>query len=167
MSISDNRSHVDAIRDLNEITRLQAQVAMLQARGTELVMERQAANRFGARMRRQSIVLAFVKRLFGDESASPRERALRVVEEAIEFAQAVGVERDRIERCVDYTFGRPAGSPVAELGGVLVTVLGAAAALGVNAEEVERDELERMFSLDEAAFRLKHEQKRAAGITAR
>jgi NTP pyrophosphatase (non-canonical NTP hydrolase) len=60
------------------------------------------------------------------------ERALRLLEEAMELAQASGVTQDHAERLVRYTFSRPVGDVQQEVGGVMVTL-----AVLCNAHEVD------------------------------
>jgi hypothetical protein len=148
-----------------EIDRLNAQVTDLQSNNSKLVMERQKANAYGNRARRQSIVLSWVKRVFGNEiAASPQERAMRLLEEATEAAQAIGVSWKTASDIVTYVFSRPSGDVRLELGGVAVTLMAFCEAIGVNVEDVERDELERALSLDEEKIFAKHRAKIENGI---
>jgi hypothetical protein len=66
----------------------------------------------------QRDVMEWVKRCFGDQANDPGVRALRLAEEAIEFAQAVGVDRVKLQQLITYVYDRPAGNPAQELGGV-------------------------------------------------
>jgi hypothetical protein len=50
------------------------------------------------------------------------ERNHRFLEEALELVQALGCTRSEAHQLVDYTFDRPAGEPLQELGGVMVTI---------------------------------------------
>lgn len=50
------------------------------------------------------------------------ERNDRFIEEALELVQACGYSADRAHALVDYVFGRPAGDPMQEVGGVMVTL---------------------------------------------
>lgn len=61
-------------------------------------------------------------RSFGvDQMIDPKTRALRLVEESIEFAQAVGVEAGYIAQVATNVYSREPGDPYQELGGVYVT----------------------------------------------
>lgn len=74
-----------------------------------------------------------------------RTRALRLLEEAVELAQAVGITRENAFRQVEHTFSRPVGEPHQELGGVLFTALAVAASLGLDAHQVVTNESERAW----------------------
>jgi hypothetical protein len=76
----------------------------------------------------------------------PKVRAFRLLEEAIEFARAVGAPSQSCEALVEYVYERPAGHPHQELGGVGVTWLAALTAMGDHAEEVLTAEVERIES---------------------
>jgi len=95
---------------------------------------------------------------------NPRERVMRVLEEALELAQAEGVTSEEAHRLTEYVFGRPLGDPLQELGGVRLTLLGYAAARGVSADEAELTELQRVLSKDPEHFRRRNAEKKAAGV---
>jgi NTP pyrophosphatase (non-canonical NTP hydrolase) len=71
---------------------------------------------------------------FGEAVFTNREeRALRLLEEAAEFAQAVGIPRAKVDRLLDQVYAKPAAAdPRAELNDVFSTILVAAASLGVD-----------------------------------
>jgi len=50
------------------------------------------------------------------------ERNHRFLEEALELVQACGCTASEAHQLVDYAFGRPAGEPGQEVGGVMVTL---------------------------------------------
>lgn len=80
----------------------------------------------------QHRVDAWMQECFGAEVSSDRvERFFRFLEEALELAQAMGCTEKEARALVAYVFGRPAGEPAQEVGGVMVTL----AAL-VNAAEL-------------------------------
>jgi NTP pyrophosphatase (non-canonical NTP hydrolase) len=116
----------------------------------------------------QEVVHDWVRHTFGEEIASnSQERALRVVEEACELAQAVGVrDEDQIHDLVASVFGRPAGQVAQELAGTLVTLSACAAAHQVDLEEAGVSELTRIHRPEIVAKCQHHqEEKRAAGLT--
>jgi len=96
-------------------------------------------------MSRQSLVAAWSRRVLGDKAAfDVRERALRVLEEAIELAQACGVDVEAAHKLVDYVFARPVGNTAQEIAGLFVTAYSCAAAIGVEADAVFSEEWERI-----------------------
>ena len=56
----------------------------------------------------QSRLVEWGTRCFGAEHmADPKVRALRLLEEAIEFAQSVGAPDDQCRDLIDYVYSRP------------------------------------------------------------
>lgn len=114
---------------------------------------------------RQRRVSEWCHAAFGPErSTSVQERGTRLLEEAIEAAQAAGVDRALAHKLVDYVYGRPVGELGQELGGVGVTVLALAQAAGLSAEAEEVREVERVLSKSLDHFRKRHAAKEDAGI---
>jgi NTP pyrophosphatase (non-canonical NTP hydrolase) len=118
----------------------------------------------GARATRQHQARRWAERAFGaDHVASVSQRGARHLEEAIEAAQAAGVQRDMAHRLVDYIFDRPAGDLHQEIGGSGLTLLLLAAAAGLDADAEEDRELRRVSKSPEH-FRARNEAKNAAGF---
>jgi NTP pyrophosphatase (non-canonical NTP hydrolase) len=114
---------------------------------------------------RQARVAAWCAGAFGaDAAGDPELRALRLVEEALEAYQSVGGDEARARLALEHVFGRPAGDPAQELGGVGVTALALAAALGLDADEAERREVERALSLPRDRLSRRALEKAAAGL---
>jgi NTP pyrophosphatase (non-canonical NTP hydrolase) len=98
-----------------------------------------------------------------DSRRSKRERALRLVEEALEFAQSVDVGADDLRRVCEYVYSRPKGDPGQEIAGVYVTMLAAACAVDVNAEDELAREILRIQQPDVIErVRRRQIEKRAA-----
>lgn len=96
------------------------------------------------------------------------ERALRLLEEAIEYAQAVDVSLELVHRCANHVYEKPVGEPAQELAGVAVTLLAAAESQEVSLGTVLYQELERIESAEmRASMHLRHEKKRQAGLSLR
>jgi hypothetical protein len=98
---------------------------------------------------------------------SPRnldERALRLAEEAVEFAQAELVSKEVMLRVVDRVYSRPAGDPVAEIGAVALTLELAAEGRGLSAIECADNEFRRVKSKTREHFAKRHAAKAAEGI---
>lgn len=109
----------------------------------------------------------WTRQAFGDEQAtSLPQRGLRLLEEAIEAAQAAGVERAMALKLVDYVFDRPPGVLHQELGGVGVTTLALAAAAGLSADDEEEREVARVLAKPLKHFTERNEAKNAAGFLA-
>ena len=71
----------------------------------------------------QARVQPWMLECFGAKIATDRtERNHRFLEEALELVQACGCTASEAHQFVDYTFGRPAGEPAQEVGGVMVTL---------------------------------------------
>ena len=80
------------------------------------------------------------------QAADVRTRMDRFIEEAIEPAQSTGYDRERIAKLVEYVYGRPAGEPGQELGGVSITLACVASALGLSLEVAAETEYVRVNS---------------------
>lgn len=163
--IAYERDQIDEIERLKQtVSELQTKVTELQTLGSKHVLERQAMNRFGGRRQRQRVVLGWASRVFGTVTCNVRERAFRLIEEAIEVAQAAGIEVNLVERILYRVYSREAGDVYKEMGGLLITTLAMCEMLNADADELERDELERILALPESLVREKHDHKRALGI---
>ncbi len=115
----------------------------------------------------QDTVVAWCQDVFGEPCAKDvHERGLRLLEESLETAQALGITQEDAHRLVDYVYGRPVGELPQEISGVLVTVLSLAAASGHSAEQCLTQEIER---ITDPAFREKarnkHNTKKQAGVS--
>jgi hypothetical protein len=112
----------------------------------------------------QSRVTAWVNTTFTKEEAeNAPERALRTAEEAIELAQAVGVDAETLHRLVDYVFSRPVGKPEKEIAGTMVTIYAMAAAIGADAQAEFETEIVRINTPEviERCRRRQHEKREA------
>jgi NTP pyrophosphatase (non-canonical NTP hydrolase) len=108
----------------------------------------------------------WVHRCFGpDVLYNPKERAMRLLEESLELAQAVGVGSERAAGLVTYVYGRPVGEAKQELGGCAVTLLAAAESLGLSLEITLEEELTRIEDKDPEHFRERHNRKIEAGVS--
>lgn len=112
----------------------------------------------------QDRVASWIQATLGEESATNGpERVLRLVEEALELAQACRVDREALHRLIDYVYERPVGEPAGEIAGVMVTLYGAASALGVLAQVAFENELKRIWQPEVMArVRRRQAEKREA-----
>jgi NTP pyrophosphatase (non-canonical NTP hydrolase) len=99
-----------------------------------------------------------------DHMADTKVRALRLLEEAIELAQAVDVAPEKCTELVAYVYSRAKGNPSQELGGIGVTWLVAAAALGWYASDALAAEVERISQKPPSHFAQRNQQKVEAGF---
>lgn len=110
-------------------------------------------------MKFQQRVLEWMMACFSMEICRDRqERNHRFLEEALELVQALGCTRSEAHQLVDYTFDRPSGEPVQELGGVMVTVAALCYPNQLNMEEAAEIELARIWKKIEI-IRAKQEAK--------
>lgn len=117
------------------------------------------------RNKRQTVVAEWCKACFGvHEATFLPQRGMRLVEEAVEAAQAAGITAADAHRVVDHVFGRPVGDLRQELGGVGVTLLALANAAGLSADEAEVLEVERVLSKPTEHFQKRNAEKNAAGL---
>ncbi|WP_312237354.1 hypothetical protein [Stenotrophomonas sp.] len=72
------------------------------------------------------------------------ERGDRLLEEVLELLQAHGYDQGRVATLVDYVFGRPAGEPAQEVGGVMVTLAGYCWVAGLDMHVAGEAELQRI-----------------------
>lgn len=89
-------------------------------------------------------VAAWVRSRIGEDHMYSRERAMRLLEEAVELAQAEGIQIGMIERQARHVFGRPPGEPAQEAAGVAVCLLAWCAATGHRLNELAMAEIERI-----------------------
>lgn len=117
------------------------------------------------RSERQQQVYAWAFRCFGMAHATdPRQRGLRMLEEAIELYQATDGDQAKAHQLVDFIFARPKGEIGQELGGLGVTLLALAAAVGKDADAEEATEVARILSKPPEHFAARNAAKNAAGF---
>ena len=96
-----------------------------------------------------------------------RECAMRLLEEAVELAQAEGVGKAETGRVVAYVFDKPAGEPDQEAAGAGVCLLAWGAAADRPLWQLIEAEIERIHSKTADHFRARQNVKAAAGIGVR
>lgn len=95
--------------------------------------------------RYQARIARWVRNVFGPEIATNKqERCLRLVEEAVELAQACEVDLAQLHKLLDYVYSRPVGDPAQEVAGTMVTLAAAASALDVDLQAVSLAEADRV-----------------------
>lgn len=114
----------------------------------------------------QEIVCAWGRTAFGEDHMNSQvERAMRLLEEAIELYQAVDAPAQKAHELVDLVFSRPKGRPFQELGGVGVTWMAMAGALGYSADHALHLEIVRVLSKPTDHFTKRNEEKKALGFS--
>lgn len=114
----------------------------------------------------QSVASKWVHDTFGEDCALDcTERAKRVLEEAIELAQASGVSEDDVDFITHYVYRRDVGEIDQEVGGVAITLAALCTANGLNLETEMWREIRRVLALPKEKFVAKRKLKHAAGIT--
>lgn len=116
------------------------------------------------RRNRQNRIRKWVVDRWGLRAMTPVERAERMFEEACEVMQAEGVELGRLVTIARLVYNKPAGEPAQEIAGLSVCVLALAESRGLDANALERAELERIEGLSVEHFRERHARKVADGL---
>ncbi len=95
----------------------------------------------------QHRVAEWMHRCFTPEITADRlERGDRLLEETLELLQSGGYPPERILALRDYVYGRPAGDPSQEAGGVMVTLAAYCSAHDLALDEATEIELSRISS---------------------
>ncbi len=106
------------------------------------------------------LILSWAVDTWGQTALDPRERAMRLLEEAAEAAQSLDVTPEEAERIVARTYSRPKEFNIAkELGGVFVCLYGLCAVKDLDPDFVLHAEVMRCITRDKVAWRLKHDAK--------
>jgi len=116
------------------------------------------------RDKRQAVVKAWIFRVFGGRTFSLRFRAERVLEEALELAQAAGYPQEKVAALTAKVYANPPGRIGQEVGGISISVLGFCEAAGISADECEEAELHRVLSKSPAHFEERLARKFASGV---
>lgn len=106
----------------------------------------------------------WVRSTYGAASLySLENRALRVLEEAVELAQAENISQEQVARVVARAYSRPVGEPSQEVAGTFFTLLVYARVKGVEPIRALATEVLRVEAMDPEHFRAKQQDKIAAG----
>lgn len=111
-------------------------------------------------------IVNFVRKTWGsDVLFDMKERVARVVEEAVEFGQAGGIDEEMVKKIVARVYSRPVGIPGQEAAGVGLTLLAWTHVVGADLDVLLDLELTRIENLPTDHFRQKHADKVAAGTS--
>lgn len=89
-------------------------------------------------------IAAWVVTRIGPEHMHRRERAMRLLEESIELAQAEGITEEQVAKQASHVYARPAGEPEQEAAAVAVCLFGWCAAAGVKLLDLAHAEILRV-----------------------
>ncbi len=117
-----------------------------------------------SRDRRQSDFYSWAVEVFGTTASNREERASRFLEEAIELAHALDLDRDRVNALVARVYRSPVGAINREVGQVGVTLLALCERLGLSADTEELREWARVTSASIPEMRARHRAKADQGI---
>ena len=113
----------------------------------------------------QRLIFHWAQNTFGKVAANPVERAIRLVEESIECAQATDASADVLHKIIDRVYSRPVGKIGQEIGGTALCLMSLAESLGYDVEaEIDR-EVTRIVSISIEELRKKHQDKVAVGTS--
>jgi hypothetical protein len=113
---------------------------------------------------RQNEAQIWAAEAFGGQDMNHENRAKRFVEEALELAQACGLQRWDVLNVFNHVYDRPPGEVTQEVGGVGVTLLCLCEALHLSADGCERAELSRVQAKPAAHWQARLVEKQAAGL---
>ncbi len=116
---------------------------------------------------RQTRVSEWCADAFGaDHASNVEQRGLRLVEEAIEAAQAAKCDPTTLHKLIDYIYAKPPGELQRELGGIGLCVLAMANAAGFSANAAEINEINRVLAKPLSFFADRNRVKNEAGFVA-
>ncbi len=110
-------------------------------------------------------MLEWAHSVFGECVLRRKERALRLLEEAMELAQAEDVDAGQASGLLARVWTRPAGDPVREFDQVAATLETYGALVGISVDEGAEREWRRVQTLDVADLRARHDAKTRQGVT--
>ena len=113
---------------------------------------------------RQGYILRWVKETFGTKALNSKERAARLVEEALEMGQACGLSVHEVDAIGNRVYQRPTGQYAQEIGSVQITLEALAEHLGYQVDQCADEELYRLLQLPPGYFQKTDAEKRRAGI---
>lgn len=106
----------------------------------------------------------WVSTRLGPQHTRSKERAMRLLEESIELAQAEGIAIDMVTKQVEHVYSRPAGYPMDEAAGAAICLYGWCASNGVRVSDLASVELERIELLSDEKIQNSLKRKANAGL---
>lgn len=116
---------------------------------------------------RQYVMSRWAIDCFGeDEATDPKQRVLRFLEESVELAQAIGLDREKALELVAFVYNRPAGDVQQELGQVGLTLMLVAECVSASADIAEQAECKRVLAKPREHYTARNQAKNDAGLKA-
>lgn len=109
-------------------------------------------------------VMEWAVSTFGKVAMERRERAMRLLEEAMELAQCERVGPDTATIILERVYQRPPGDVQKEIGQVQMTLTALAENLGHNAMREGEREFDRVKSIPQEEWDRRHKAKVAIGM---
>lgn len=100
----------------------------------------------------------------GIGAMDPVERGRRMLEEALELAQALSVTEEEADNLLIHVYGKPPGIVAQEIGGLATTLLAVSIAAHIDFEFALQKEVERIESLSPERFRDRQRLNAQLGI---
>ncbi len=116
------------------------------------------------RDKRQATVRDWISHVFGIRTLNLRFRAVGVLEEALELAQACGYPKEKIAGLVEKVYANPPGEVGQEVGGVSISVLALCDTAGISADHCETVEIDRVLAKPVEHFKARLDRKLADGV---
>ena len=114
-------------------------------------------------LQRESVTWA--GKAFGWDHVNNRQlRALRMIEEAVEVAQALHLPKEKVLLAVEHVYKRRPGQIAQELGGLMVTIAVLAQAIVVDPMAAFEAEVRRVLSMPLEHFAKRNREKNALGL---
>lgn len=112
------------------------------------------------------LMLDWAVRCFGMAHVNdPKVRVMRMLEEAIETAQAYEVEDVLVHRLVNVVYQRPPGNSLQEIGGLMLTSAILAGVREFDIDDLLDAEIRRVLSKPVEHFTKRNDEKNALGLT--
>lgn len=113
---------------------------------------------------RQADIYQWSQNTFGETAALPDERALRFIEEALELAQACGLNHKEVMKVAARVYSRERGNKFREFGQAGLTLEALAECHRVDLNDAANHEFKRILKIPQEEFAQRHAAKVADGI---
>lgn len=132
---------------------------------TDRAKLQEAERRLVSARERPKEILAWAVETFGPVAADGDERTFRFIEEALELAQARGIQRTDIDAIAGRVYQRQPGAVPREVGQCQLTLEALAEQAGCDASHEAKVEFDRIREIPKETWAKRHAAKTAVGIT--